>query len=314
MVFCITGSVFSFANYVCVEYLPLGTAGSLAHAVWMLLVPFTSTFILGEKITRMQWIAITLVIAGSALIFTGLAMTTEFDHKLELTNVPEFTNHASVNTSTVNNNVSDSYFRFDQGSGIQYKTSTIKDFVFGLCMAIVTGISGNLTTAFSRCLNQHLQTPLILAVWYNIAGTVLCGILMCIFEVNILALPSDTRGWSFLAVHVFSNVGICLTYYSAMYFASAVVCSITFNLEIPLKLLCQYVVFRSLQPINGSLYDLIGGIVITLAVILPSGNDFIKFLTERNPHSNEHESEKYSLITSKEQKLEKMYTGDKLSK
>ncbi len=286
--------MFSFTSYVCVEYLPLGSAGSLDHAIWMLLVPVTSRTILNEKISLVQWIAIILAISGSALIFMGLVITTDFDAEMKQPDI------LTEDTTAIYENISDNNSKIDLDKKKynlhteQYRTTNIPDFVFGLSLAIATGVSGNLCIAFSKILQEYLQSPLILAVWYNISGIILCGICMSIFEVNDLALPSDVKSWLFFSTHVSSNVGICITFYSATYFASAVVCNITFNLEIPLRIICQYLIFSSLQPIDGSLYDLIGGIIITLAVILPSAKDFITFLKERTFHTIK--SEEYRLI------------------
>ncbi len=88
-----------------------------------------------------------------------------------------------------------------------------------------------------------------------------------------------------------------ITHYAALYYATAVVVNITFNLEIPLRILCQYVLFRSLQPIHGSLYDLIGGIIITLAVTLPSAYDFAVYLKDTVFEKEQSKDEGESLLS-----------------
>ncbi len=292
--FGITGSVFSFSGYVCIEYLPLGSAGALDHAVWMLMVPFTSRMILNEKTSKVQWIAIILATAGSALIFIGLVITVDFHSKLK---EPDVLTTSVTDASTLQyETVSDNFLNFSYGNWMHqdhYRTRNISDFVFGLSLAFITGISGSLCIAFSKFLQDYLETPVVLAVWYNTFGMIICGLFMFMFEVNDLAIPFDFSGWAYLSLHVFSNVGISITFYLATYYASAILCNITFNLEIPLRILCQYVIFTSLQPIDGSLYDLIGGMIITLAVFLPSVYDFTRFLAESKSQTKD---EGYRLI------------------
>ncbi len=166
-------------------------------------------------------------------------------------------------------------------------TKNVRYFIIGLIMAISAGISTNLYTAMTRSLQGHLNSPVILVVWFDILAILVSSVLMLVLEINDLALPSNVNGWLYFALHILTNVVTSITYYIALYFATAVVCNITFNLEIPISMLCQYVIFAHLQPIDGSLYDVIGGSIITFGIVLPSVYDFKQYLMERKLQSIE---------------------------
>ncbi len=184
--------MFSFSAYVCIEYLPLGSAAALDHAVWMLMIPVTSFTILREKISWIQWISITLSTIGSLLIFFGLVETFRFNG-----DEPQMTKISLRNTSTTmlhenrSTNFSDEKGNYLLGpSESHHMTTTVPKFVCGLILAFARGISGNLYTAMAKLLQDHLKSPVILAVWYNLAGMLICAVLMLMLEFNDISLPS----------------------------------------------------------------------------------------------------------------------------
>ena len=67
-----------------------------------------------------------------------------------------------------------------------------------------------------------------------------------------------------------------MIHFVALNFGSAVVCSIAFNAEIPLRVIFQYVLVSNLQPIDGSVYDIIGASIVTVGILLPLVVDLIK--------------------------------------
>ncbi len=298
--FSLAGSVYSFAGYVCVEYLPLGSAATLGHAVYMLMVPLTSIAILKENMSKTQWTSIICAIGGSCLIFFGLIRTVEIYpyHQNSKVNLLQNATNISINRSyNYLNYTNQAEPNKSQTSSKQHHiTSSSSDFAFGLILAILSGISGNLFTTMAKLLQDHLESPLILAVWYNVSGMIICTILMLMVELDTVSLPSDLRNWFFLAVHVLSNVITSVTNYVALYFASAIVCNIAFNLQIPFMIISQYIIFRHLQPIHGSFYDLIGACVITLAVTLPFTYDFITLLKAKKIVNTPSTDEEQSLI------------------
>ena len=240
------------------------------------MVPLTSRTILKERMSRLQWIAVILCIIGSALIFYGLIHSVEFEDGSHL-------RHPAISNTTFPDFENSTQ---SQESNKQHMTTNVRDFIIGLVMAISAGISTNLYTAMTRLLQGHLKSPVILVVWFDIVSILVSSVLMLVLEINDLALPSNANGWLYFALHLLASL-TATTYYIALYFATAVVCNITFNLEIPISMLCQYVIFAHLQPIDGSLYDVIGGSIITFGIVLPSIYDFKQYLMERKLQSIE---------------------------
>ncbi len=284
--------------YVCVEYLPLGSAAALDKSVFMLLIPITSTIILKENISKTQLVTIFCAIVGSTLIFFGLVRTVKFDKELQTGNII-LNNHTNltINRSFDYFNITNQQDKTQRSSEAHHVTSSTQDFIFGLMIACLSGISGNLFTTMTKVLQNHLESPVILAVWYKISGMILCAILMLIFELDNICLPSEAKNWLFLAIHVSSNIATSVTYYVAFYYATAVVCNIALSLEIPFMITSQYVIFSYLQPINGSLYDLVGAGIITLAVTLPFAYDFILYVKEKRIENKRLTDEEQNLIT-----------------
>ncbi len=249
------------------------------------MTPITAKLILRDKVSNIQWIAIVFCIIGPSFMFYGLISTVKFTTGSNTDNI------FGENRTLFNGS------NFHTEASTQQKTSTIEDFVIGVGLGIATGVAGAFSTVLMKLLKDHLKSPLVLSFWYLVSSLLISGILMVILERDSLAIPSEKNGWLFLMVHTLSTVVSHTMHVTSMYFASAIVCNITFNLELPLSILCQYVIFEHLQPIDGSLYDIIGGIIITLGISLPSVYDFIQYIKERKLKGKESNQDQPPPIT-----------------
>ncbi len=73
----------------------------------------------------------------------------------------------------------------------------------------------------------------------------------------------------YVIVHCSGQVIAVFTHFAAMQFGSPTSVAITLSSEIPMRMVCQYILFRDLQPLKGGMGDIIGSVLITIGIVLP---------------------------------------------
>ena len=243
---------------LCTILLILGSAGSLYHAVWMIAVSISARVVLKEIITPVKWISISLCIGGSALVVVGLLSTIEFEKSSDPA--------SNVTTLSPPSEVENEH----------HMTTAVSSFVLGIFICVASGIIEMSIVTFTKLMEEHIRHVFILSFWCSITGLLVSVIFMLILELDKLTFPTDILNLLYLATHTICTGIACVIYFVALQFGSAIVCSIALNAEIPFRVLFQYVLAKNLQPIDGSVYDIIGAVIVTLGVVLPPVVDFIK--------------------------------------
>ncbi len=139
---------------------------------------------------------------------------------------------------------------------------------YGISLSIICGISTSITYAIMKLLSDKVNDIMVLSFWVSAVGMVLSLSLMCIFESDRLTFPIEKNTMLYVLIHVaVTGIG-SFTKSAAIYFGSSMIVAIVCNSEIPLKMLCQYFVFPSLQPVDSSVSDAVGAIVITVGIFV----------------------------------------------
>ncbi len=136
-------------------------------------------------------------------------------------------------------------------------------------MAILDGIVSMALVIVTKKMKEDVENILVLPVWCNISGILGSLITMMALEFHRLSFPTNAKNIAYISIHSFSNILTTFSKFLAFSFGSAVISSITLNAELPMSILCQYVLFPGLQPLDGSLYDLVGTIMIIMGITLP---------------------------------------------
>ncbi len=273
--FCTLASIASLTLYVAVEHIPVGSASALRHSSWMITVPIASPFILKEKIGISKWVAIILCAFGSTVSFIGY-------FKIDTPNIDGKWNFpASLQQHEEIQNIT---------SGVEDKQVDTGRLIFGLSMAILDGVFSMGLVIVTKKMQGDVENILVLPVWYNISGIVGSLIAMTVLERHHLAFPTDAKNIAYIFLHSSSNVVTTFSKFLAFSYGSSVVSSITLNAELPMSTLCQYILFPNLQPLGGSMYDLVGTIMITVGITLTPLFNLITYCKCKKAQDNECKS------------------------
>ena len=228
------------------------------HAVWMIAVSISARMILKEIITPIKWFSITLCVGGSALVVVGLLSTIQFEE--------------SSNTEPDGNTTSP----LPDMESKHQMTTTVNSFVLGIFICVASGIIEMTVVTFTKLMQDHLGHVFILSFWASISGLFVSLVFMFILELDRVTFPTDIMNILYLAGHTICTGIACVIFFVALQYGSAVVCSIALNAEIPFRVLFQYVLAKNLQPIDGSVYDIIGALIVTVGIVLPPVFDVVK--------------------------------------
>ncbi len=158
-------------------------------------------------------------------------------------------------------------------------------FGFFLCLAQALGDCA----AFycSTIMSKDVKDVLFINFWYLMMSNVVSLIMMAIFERDILSLPTKTIDIVYVVVHGLASGLGHLAWYALISFVSFIAITLFVNAEILMKILCQYAIFPHLQPIQRGLFDFIGAIIITIALIIPPVGDLWQYRTDKNNEQQE---------------------------
>ncbi len=155
-------------------------------------------------------------------------------------------------------------------------SSSTQDVILGFVVCFLSGIIQSMTVTLTKLLKDEVKHFMILTFYFTWSGLFISVTLMLIFEVNKLTFPTDLLNISYVAGHTFLTGASAVLYFVALNYGSAIVISIAFNVEIPMRLLFQYVLASHLQPVEGSVWDICGAIVVTIGIALPAVTQLVK--------------------------------------
>ncbi len=215
----------------------------------------------------MKWIAIILSIAGCLLVLFGLLSEVEIVG-------PESTaeNTLTNNSFTMGNCYSPLFQRQQDKHKL---TSTFSELILGFFLSSVSGVLEASTVLSSKAMGTHIEHPMILAFYFALSGIPLSFTLMLILELDRLSFPTDGTMLFYLAGHTFMTGMADVTYFLGLDYGSAVAFSIAYNAEIPMRMFFQYIAATDLQPIDGSLWDITGAVIVTCGIALPPIWEFL---------------------------------------
>ncbi len=201
---------------------------------------------------------VVLCISGSALVVLGLANNVEFSQSSH--------SHVSLSkngTQILNRtNISHEYPTQPKHEVRKILTTTTSSFLVGLGLCALHAFMEAGYMFCSKTLYDQVEDIQVLNFWCISGSTALSIVLMIGFEYKKLTLPSQLDDIMFLSTHVLTTgIGQVLNF-ALLELLSFIAIGIVINLEIPMGMLCQYILAPGLQPIKGGIFDLIGTIII----------------------------------------------------
>ncbi len=285
------GQIIYFAKF---EILPLASSEGIYNMVYTVLTALVGRFVLKESVSMRKVISLLLCVVGCLLIGMGLIFTVQ---QLELgsSNMEEvsatelghnMTKESYITATTVMNG--NDTFRASSDRNVHHRnisTETMSALLFGFLLCFVQAIGDCAALYCSSIMSKEVQDVLYINFWYLVMSNVVSIILMVIFEGDILALPTKSTDIIYVVVHGIASGLAHLALYALISFLSFIAITLFINAEILMKILCQYVMFPQLQPIQGGVFDLIGAIIIAIALVIPPLGELWEY---RKDQENEH--------------------------
>ncbi len=290
----VSGGIQNVLIFVAVLLIPVGSAGSLFHAGSII---FT---LLGAWVLRMEHITFRKLVAFS-LTFLGISLTLFSIIRPQHSYVNDDSNELQSYSSNIwidqthDKNASWESTVMNVHNESQGQFSSITDYthhffasqVFGGILALGSGLAQTgLILGEKKVLTcDPPVTGPVLSFWVSAAGLPISIALVPIFE----KLTFVTDIWSILLVigHA-AAAGISIILFClALERAPGVVVSLTFTSDLPIRVLAQYLVIPDYQPPGGGLYDIIGSVVVTIALCLPGFWELLDERQEKKKTNNE---------------------------
>ena len=269
------------------EHLPLASAAAIEFAINTMTIPFAARIYLKETISPQKAIAVLLCTIGGVLCVTGLFISAKKAQKQEIDmfhrNIFPHANQSDLNYTLKNESMLNIQITTIQPEPSEYsaihsmhgtKTEPFSnhfhayDLAIGISMGIVAGLSDTVKAVLIKKLQPEVENIFILEVYYNLTGILVSLILMLLIEFDRFSFPSDAENIMYFTIHATSKLITSFTLQLAYYYCSAVLCAVTLNVNLPLNALCEYVLFRSMQPLSGgNSIEMAGVCIVTLGVI-----------------------------------------------
>ncbi len=275
-------NVFIFAS---VLLIPVGSAGSLFHAGSIIFSLLGVWIFRMEKLTRRKIIVFLLTLVGISLtlfsVFDVKIYKSDDDIRKIVSNISEVWMNNSTNYHNGNQsmaimkihdmNTSNSFNNVSQSSSHVSNThDPLMHQVLGVTLALGGGLGlASFTLGEKKAsLCDHPVLGPVMSFWMSAAGLPISILLVPIMEERTFV--SDMRSIVLVIGHSiaagFSVIFFCL----AVDRAPVMVVILTMTADIPIRVLAQYLVIPDYQPPGGGLFDIIGSVVVTIALCLPA--------------------------------------------
>ncbi len=260
-----------FAMYTSVEHIPVGSSAGLKRTVVMIISPCLAIFILRETVSGLKRVPIIVCAVGTVFMCHGLVSQVSVQSNIDGTNMDKYVSHPihSNKTSSRNDTVDTFNTSIDSTSVATIDsshTNYMSSFLYGISLCIIGGMSSSIHNVLTKSLVDKVKDIMILSFFVSVIGVVLSITLMCIFEMEDINFPINNNKIIYLFVHAVLSGAESFTKSAAIYYGSSLIVAIVWNAEIPLKMICQHLLFSNLQPIKSSVSDIIGASVITLGI------------------------------------------------
>ena len=148
-------------------------------------------------------------------------------------------------------------------------TDTTQMFVIGILVCSLEGVCEFAVFSLVKTIKDKVDDELFIGFWLLSTSAVFSSLLMLVFEYNTITLPHKIEDIIYLAVHSLSTGIAYILVYLTVLLLPLVTFSIVVTAAIPMEIVCQYVIVTHLQPIKPGFTDLMGAIIITVALVLP---------------------------------------------
>ena len=263
--------------FVSVLLIPVGSTGSLFHAGCVI---FT---LLGVWVFRLEPLSCRKMIVFS-LTVTGIILTlfsilydgsSHFEKSMDRHMLMDYPRNESKAGTISDNNITVGYDTQNHSfqSGSQFGINNAHDAwlkqCFGVILSLCSGVAnGIFVIGEKKILYCNPSVPgIVLCFWASVAGIPLSLALIPILEQ--VTFSSDIATISLVIAHALAAGITIILFCLALERASGVVVSLTFTADLPIRTVAQYLVIPSFQPPGGGLFDIIGSVVVTIALCLP---------------------------------------------
>ncbi len=251
----------------------MASAAALYMASLTILGVLLGRIILKEEISWLAIASLIICLFGISLILLGLTNTINEsgEEMQEFSKTANQSNKGSNHLNNVLRTVSKEIQFKKTVSHNQHRihTGTIKKLAIGVCGCIFCGLAEAVSIVSLKYIQDDISEVHILTFWMGVSGLIFSIIVLLIHDLGQIDYPRNISQSLYLAGHALAiATGQCV-YVLAMEKTPAHVISILLNAQIPTNMLFQYVIVRNLQPISGSIYDIIGACIVTLGLVLP---------------------------------------------
>ncbi len=274
---CLFTAISNACVFAKVEIIPLASAVGLTFMVSNILFTLVGKLILKEDLDCRKAVGMSLCIIGSGLIVLGLVNSVQLIEPLD-TDLQNNTALSQSNLSAQDSNLMHSSMERN------ILTTTTSSLILGLGICVLHGISDVIYFYCSKTLKDQVDDILVLDFWYLWGSITFTVLSMVLFEKDRIALPTRLDDTMYLAAHSLTSGVAHMLNYVLLTLISFIAIGILVNLEIPLAMLCQYVIVPHFQPIRGGVFDLSGAIVITIGLLLPSLGELWHLKCQQTQH------------------------------
>ncbi len=300
-VVAISGVVGSLLIFVSVLLIPVGSSGSLFHAGTLIFTLIGMWIFQMEQISRRKIMVFSLTLVGIALTLFSIIPARYFDDGVE--EPQSNTSHVLIKYTSYENGhwtskVMDNHLWMQSGTNHSLRNVTqlnsdhgkMNGFwssqAFGIILALGSGLgqAGFIIGEKKALSCEPPVTGPVLSFWISAIGLPFSIALVPIIEK--VTIVSDIGTILLVIGHAVSAgvsiILICL----ALERAPGVVVSLIMTADLPIRTLAQYLVIPDLQSPGGGVFDIIGSVVVLIALCLPGYWDLMDRRNEKRKISN----------------------------
>ena len=281
----ISGALQNILIFISVLLIPVGSAGSLLHAGSVIFTLLGVWIFRMERISWKKVIVFSLTVAGISLTLFSLICVNNSCFENGILHQGTICDKSYSNQSKplkfMDNHSGMSDLNYSLGNGSQFTTDlgNIHNFwisqAFGIILALGSGLAqaGLILGERKVILCDPPVTGPVLSFWVSAAGIpISLGFIPIIEQLKFV---SNIRSILLVIGHA-ATAGVSIILFClALERAPGVVVSLTFTSDLPIRTLAQYLVIPDFQPPGGGVFDIIGSVVVTIALSLAGVLDLL---------------------------------------
>ena len=279
-------------------FTPLASADGMYNMVYTISTTLVGKLLLKEVINLRKGISLLLCILGCFLILYGLVSTTMQHTQKGNQDFSNTTNHNLSGEMEISWDIRSRNKTMEVQSlhnlPRHIQTKTMNGLIYGLFLCAANALCDCIGYYCSIRMKDQVDDVLIINFWYFNMSVVFSLTMALTVEWNKLTVPTKLNDIIYLTAHALTTGGGTLVWFSLISFISYLAITLLLNAEIPVKILCQYLIFPQLQPIKGSSFDFSGAIIVTIGLIIPPVAEIWKYRRDKKTRESE-ESESVPL-------------------